>query len=165
MIVPGAAVAEVCDKVRPGWARANGPATGVTEVLYLFATGPGLAAVLLTVAGFTFYRWWLFALAALVSAFLTFVAIAAALPDPTGLAGLARAEGCLGPPYLSIAVTAAITLLNVIRAVMALRLRETEHAKGAGPVGRYGQDDETGTGDAGQGHAASGGPEIHDGDG
>ncbi|MBN7784888.1 hypothetical protein JYP51_08160 [Ponticoccus gilvus] len=90
-LFPQAALAEVCDKVRPLWNPAEGPASA----LRFRSSWGGLAAV----CGWSA---------------LVFVIVFGDAQDPTGITPLARAEGCIGSPALFIALVAAICVGTVV---------------------------------------------------
>lgn len=117
-LLPCAAWAEVCDKERPMWVQAT-PATGFSEAAHLLAspTGIALAALLVVAAVIKLRALWV-ATALVWGATTCVIWLNARTPDPTGIRERAIAEGCIGPPHLSIALVAAITLLTLY---MALR--------------------------------------------
>ena len=93
LLVPAPALAEVCDKLRPGWVAADGPVGWFGEMLFTFTSPPGLA--LLVLFGLAMWRGWrwllaLVSLAAFALAFLLYIGSGAEL------AALAQAEGCIG---------------------------------------------------------------------
>ncbi len=101
--LPSPAWAEVCDKARPGW---DGAHVGVVgEAISLFLSPAGVALLLLSLIALRFRHQWV-GLAAVIlwTVFITVVTMA----DPTGVRGLAMAEGCIGAPTLFIAAVAAI---------------------------------------------------------
>ncbi|WP_299208570.1 hypothetical protein [uncultured Tateyamaria sp.] len=102
-MLPQAAMAEVCDKERPGW---DGMPVGmIGEAINLFLSPAGVALLLLSLVALRFRHQWI-GLAAVIlwTVFITIVTMA----DPTGVRGLAMVEGCIGPPTLFIAAVAAI---------------------------------------------------------
>ncbi len=109
-LLPTAALAEVCDKQRPNWDPALGPATGLDELVFLFTSLPGLGILgALTLAALTGQKRY-FAITALFS---TLVGAALSLP-PDDLTLAAIAEGCVGPQTLPIATCAAIAALSLM---------------------------------------------------
>ncbi|WP_146188628.1 hypothetical protein [Pseudoprimorskyibacter insulae] len=104
-LVPGSAMAEVCEKLRPGWDAAAGPTSGLSEALQL-AMSPAplilLAASALAVlrrssrGGMIVVLFW--------AAYLMLLSMA----DQGGVTHQARIEGCMGNPALFIAGVIAI---------------------------------------------------------
>ena len=93
------ALAEVCDKVRPGWTSQRGQISQF-EDLFLFLAGPaGLLVVALTVVALIARRQWL---SRLCSGMIlgTAVLVVADWIWPDDITRLAIAEGCLIPPIL-----------------------------------------------------------------
>ncbi|MDU9002890.1 hypothetical protein [Sedimentitalea todarodis] len=107
------ALAEVCDKERPGWTPADGPATGLDEVVFHATSLPGLgilgALTLALLVGGRLY-WTLSALFSGVIALALWTTHSA--PDDITLAAIA--EGCVGPKSLSIGFLAAIFVVALL---------------------------------------------------
>ena len=103
------ALAEVCDKERPGWD--GTPATAVTEAIALFSTPLGLFLLIATAITLRFRNAW-GGLATTVgwTGFITIVVSA----DPSGVQGFAISEGCIGPPTLFVALSIAICIVTII---------------------------------------------------
>lgn len=105
-LFPNAAFAEVCDKMRPGWAPSQGQVSQFDDVVFFFSTSPFMltCAGLIVVSLLLRNRWMCF-LSALVS--LVFAAGRAGewVFEWNGTVHKgAIAEGCMAPPYLLIAV-------------------------------------------------------------
>lgn len=107
-ILPSAALAEICDKERPYWSPADGPATGLDELFHIATTLPGLgilgAFTLALLTGRKLY----FGVAALFSGI---VCLGLWYESRSGLHALGRAEGCVGDLTLTIWVLATLTLI------------------------------------------------------
>lgn len=102
-ILPGAAWAEVCDTVRPGWDGTS--ATQVTEALGLFTSPLILFLVAALGVAVVFRHAMGTALVALLwSFFITYLV----LPDTSGVRSAAANEGCIASPALFIGLSAAI---------------------------------------------------------
>ena len=109
-LAPAPALAEVCDKVRPFWTPGR-PATAVDELLGLMATPPSLVLLVLTALALRLrHAWGALAVVVLWSTWVSFAVMRT--PGPT--LGAARAEGCIGPPTLFIAVVAAICVATIL---------------------------------------------------
>ena len=103
LLAPGAAQADVCADLRPGW---DGSAVGpIQEALYLFVTPLSLFLILTSLLVLRFRHQW--GALAVVVGWTVLVSIVA-MADPTGLQEIARAEGCMGSPALFIGIVAAI---------------------------------------------------------
>ncbi len=118
------ALAGVCDTERPGWHAADGPATGLDELLFHAGSLPGLGILgALTLAMLTGGRlYW--ALGALFAG-VTALALWTARSAPDDLARAAMAEGCVGPQGPSIALCAAISVV-ALSGLMRTRPRGTD---------------------------------------
>lgn len=113
-LFPQAALAEVCDKVRPLWNPAEGPAGALNEALH-FATIPvSLVLLLATAIALRFRSSWGGLAAVCGWSALVFVIVFGDAQDPTGIVPMARAEGCIGSPALFIALVAAICVGTVV---------------------------------------------------
>ena len=100
-LCPGVVWAEVCDKVRPGWSRADGPASGWDEAVFLFTSAPGLILLALVGISLASGRRGLAAFAAAMGLALGAMrAIDAVRPDT--VAAFAAQEGCLGPQGVAL---------------------------------------------------------------
>lgn len=108
-LLAGPALAEVCDKARPGWDGA--PVTALDEAMFLFTTPISLflIAALATAVVFRHAMG-----AALVALLWGFYITSLILPDQAGTDAAARAEGCAASPALYIALSGAICLAAVI---------------------------------------------------
>jgi hypothetical protein len=107
MVTATPAMAEVCDKSRPGWSPDHGPVTALGEAL-VFAATPA-ALLLLAGVGVGWYLRQQLLLTAVVMASLVF-AIPRIWPVNPDLTAAARAEGCMGPPTLVIGLLGLIWL-------------------------------------------------------
>lgn len=103
-LLPGAAWAEVCDKVRPGWD--GTPVTMVGEALVQFMTIPSLALLLASAIAIRFRSQW--GAAAVVVLWTIWVSVVAFLDTTGGIRDAAIIEGCIGAPVLFIVAVAAI---------------------------------------------------------
>lgn len=104
--LPLPALAEVCDKVRPGWDGA--PVSVWQEALWLFGSPAALVLLLCSVLAFRFKSSW-GALAVFVG--WSFLVGAFTFWDPTGgQRALAKAEGCIGSPAIFVAVVLVISV-------------------------------------------------------
>jgi len=107
-LLPSAALAEVCDKERPDWNPAHGPATGLDELVFLFTSLPGLGMLgAITLAALTGQKRY-FAITALFSALIG-AAQWITVTAPDELTRAAISEGCVGPQTLPIAACAILT--------------------------------------------------------
>ena len=103
-LLPGPALAEVCDKVRPFW-EPGSPATAWDEFLGLMATPPSLILLLLSAVAVRFGQQLAVLLAVVGWSFwVSYVALST--PDQVRLDAIA--EGCIGSPTLFILAVAAI---------------------------------------------------------
>lgn len=108
-LFPSAAVAEVCDKVRPLWAPSSGPASAWDELIALLSLPIPLSVTALTILAL-FTRW---RLLTVISALL-WVGLAAVValdhygPVLDDVRYFAIKEGCIGSPHLFIALAIAI---------------------------------------------------------
>lgn len=115
LVLPGPAFAQACEKLRPGWTLQDGPLGPVQEWAAMAASLPGLILLGL----FLFALFLRFRVLMALSLFLTGVMAAMLLTAPMWdgdtLAGAARAEGCLGPPWMAglwFGVMSVFTLLR-----------------------------------------------------
>jgi hypothetical protein len=111
-LLPTAALAEVCDKERPDWAPALGPATGLDELVFLFTSLPGLGILgAFTLAVLTAQKRYF----AITAVFATLVGAALWLTAtaPDDLTRAAITEGCVGPQTLPIASCVVIAALSI----------------------------------------------------
>ncbi len=112
LLVPAPALAEVCDKLRPGWAVADGPVGWLGEMLFTFTSPPGLA--LLALFGLAMWRGWrwllvIVTLAAVTLAFLLYVG------NGAEMAAMARREGCIGSQTPAAALSLLLGVLAFLR--------------------------------------------------
>lgn len=116
MLTASPAMAEVCGAQRPDWIPSDGAVSSVGEALYLFTSLPGLAilgAFVLALTRGTTLDW-------LLASFLPVVVGISVAVGATGDTNVAaQAEGCAGPPGLSvtlcIALAATAIALGVVR--------------------------------------------------
>ena len=111
-LAPAPALADVCALERPDWDPSLGPATGLTELFFLFTSLPGLGILgALTLAALTGQKRYF-----VISAVFALV-IGAALwinaTQPDDLTRTAIAEGCVGPQTLPIVACAIIALVSL----------------------------------------------------
>jgi hypothetical protein len=99
----GPAFAEVCDKIRPDWSPADGRIGALGDAIYMSQTGFGLVAATLLVMGLVVRLRWIRFIA---SGGLVLMAIPLILEwwNMPAMYREALAEGCLGLPYVTIAV-------------------------------------------------------------
>ena len=109
-LFPTPALAEACDKIRPGWD--GGPVGPVAEAITLFSSPIALILLFLTALVFRFRSSWG---ALTLCLFWSFLITAVTFFDPTGgVRTLAAAEGCVGSPWLFITVVAALSVGMVL---------------------------------------------------
>ena len=111
LIAPLPAWAEVCDKERPDWVAANGPATGLDELFFLFTSLPGLGILgALTLAALTGQMRY-FAIS-LVFSVLVGAGYWMNATQPDEITRAAIAEGCVGPQALPLTALGVIALTS-----------------------------------------------------
>ncbi|MBE1296133.1 MAG: hypothetical protein GJ678_07805 [Rhodobacteraceae bacterium] len=106
---PASAWAEVCDKERPSWDPASGPATALDELI-------GLSTLPITIALFALAIFALISRSRFLKALSGFlwgglaliVSLDAYGPIVDDVRYYAIKEGCIGPPHLFIALAIAI---------------------------------------------------------
>lgn len=111
-LLPGAAQAEVCDKIRPNWQTATGAQSAAEEAAYVLFSPVGLVVLGLLAASLVFPRRW-FAIVAVLPA-VGFGSLLA-LGRRGEMSAQAMAEGCVGsitPTLLILMVLAAVTLIR-----------------------------------------------------
>ncbi len=110
VLLPGAALAEVCDKIRPGWDISNGPVSQVDNVLFFFSASPAtIILVGLIVISLLLRNRWMCLISALVSiALATILMLDWVLEWGGKVTEFGIAEGCVVPPYLLSAVFLAV---------------------------------------------------------
>lgn len=102
------AVAEVCDKMRPDWNPADGPAGAFGEAITLLTSPWALLTIAFIVAAY-FLRQAILAHAAIALATSLMVVLAVIpLLIASPILEAARTEGCVGPGYLRFFVGALI---------------------------------------------------------
>lgn len=108
-LFPSAAVAEVCDKVRPLWSRSSGPASAWDELFALLSLPITLSVTALTILAL-FTRWRLLTVisALLWAGLASVVAYDNYGPVLDDVRYFAIKEGCIGSPHLFIALAIAI---------------------------------------------------------
>ncbi|THD83498.1 hypothetical protein E7811_09440 [Aliigemmobacter aestuarii] len=112
LAAPRAALAEVCDKIRPAWDAAAGPIGWWGEFAHVFGSIPVMA--LLTVFLVSMWRGWRWVLAP-----VSFAAMALAVLLYIGSGAETRAqavaEGCVGNVYPAAAALALVSVLAFVR--------------------------------------------------
>lgn len=112
-LLPGAAPAGVCDRVRPYW-QPGSPATAWDELLGLMATPPSLALLLLSAL---VLRWRHSGGALAVTVLWSlWVSVAVFRGTADEIRQRAVAEGCIGSPALFILAVAALCAAMVLHA-------------------------------------------------
>lgn len=114
-LVPKAALAEVCDKIRPGWVVANGPQSAAEETAYVLFSPVGIGVLGILAVALIFPRRWL-AILAVLPAFALCALLA--LGRRGEMSALAITEGCVGsitPTLLILALLCAVTLTRAFR--------------------------------------------------
>lgn len=110
MLVPGAAMAEVCDKERPGW---DGTATTMLdEAVSLAATVPSLVLILATALALRFRS--AKGGLAVVVLWTAWVSVVAFVGNATPIRQAALQEGCIASPALFIGLVAAICVATIL---------------------------------------------------
>ena len=112
LLVPAPALAEVCDKLRPGWVPGSPPVGWFGETLFTFTAPPAL--LLLALFALAMWRGWrwllvLVSLAAFALAFLLYVG------NGAEMAAAARSEGCIGSQTPAAALSLLLGLLAFLR--------------------------------------------------
>lgn len=116
LLLPGPAMAEVCDKIRPDWSAATGAQGVLAETAYVLASPPSLGCLSLLLLALILPRLWLAIPATLLT--LAFAALLI-VSRQSDMAALARAEGCLAtatPSALLLALAAVLTLARALHA-------------------------------------------------
>lgn len=104
VLIPAApAFAAVCDKIRPDWSPNDGPIGALGDTIFMSQTGFGMVAATFLVMGLVVRHRWIRLVA---SGGLALMAIPLLLEwwKMPPLYREALAEGCLGLPYVTIAV-------------------------------------------------------------
>lgn len=109
-LLPGAAWAEVCEKVRPGWDGTE--ATMVSETITQFSTVPALLLLLASAVAIRFRSQW--GVATVVVLWTIWVSVVAFFDATGGMRDAAMTEGCIGAPVLFILVIAAICIGMIV---------------------------------------------------
>lgn len=108
-LLPGPALAAVCDDARPNWDGV--PVTAFAEAVSLLSTPPALILLVATALVVRFKNQW----GGLVVVVLwTLFASLLTMFDPTGVREIATQEGCFGSPALFIAAVAAICVAMIL---------------------------------------------------
>ncbi|KIN65371.1 hypothetical protein Z945_413 [Sulfitobacter noctilucae] len=110
-ILPGAAMAEVCDKVRPLWG-GPAPATLWDEFIGLAGTPVSLVLILASALAFRFRSQW--GGLAVVVGWTLWVSMVAFYGGHDSIRQQAISEGCIGSPALFIGAVAAICIAMII---------------------------------------------------
>jgi MFS family permease len=110
LVSPTALFAEVCDKERPLWN--GGPVFAWQEALYYLTSPIGWPLLAVCALALLFQRSWLWVICGIVAALIGWAAIKLPHLDDISVNfyELMQQEGCLGPPHLSIAICAAISV-------------------------------------------------------
>lgn len=109
---PTGAWAEVCDKERPSWDPASGPATALDELIELSSLPVPIALLALVIVALVSRSRFLYALAGFLwGSLVLIVSLDAYGPIVDDLRFYAIKEGCIGPPGLFIALAIAICAL------------------------------------------------------
>ena len=103
-LLPGAAWAEVCEKVRPAWDGTEVTMTG--EAITQFSTVPALLLLLASAIAIRFRSQW--GVATAVVLWTVWVSVVAFFDATGGMRDAAMTEGCIGAPVLFIIAVAAI---------------------------------------------------------
>lgn len=114
-LLPQAAWAEVCDKIRPDWNPDQGPVTGGAETLYILTSPMGVGLILLMALAMVFPRRWLALLAALPTLAVAGVLFIGRQAD---MATTAMATGCIGsalPAVVLLVLASAMVLVRGFR--------------------------------------------------
>ncbi len=109
--MPSAAMAEVCDKVRPFWEPGT-QATAWDEFLGLMATPPSLILLVASALALRFRHQW--AALAVMVLWTLWVSMIAFYSTDNEINQQALSEGCIGSPALFIGVVAAICVGLII---------------------------------------------------
>ena len=112
VLIPAPALAEVCDKLRPGWEPGSAPVGWLGETLFIFTSPPGL--LLLALFALAMWRGWRWLL---VIVTLAAVALAFLLYTGNGaeMAVAARIEGCIGSQSPAAALSLLLGVLAFLR--------------------------------------------------
>jgi hypothetical protein len=108
------AMAEVCDKQRPGWTPADGPATMFTELVQFLVWGGGGVVVLGLILGLYFRKTIVLNAVLLVSLIM---AVPYIWPLDPETRYFAMTEGCIGAPTLVLGVLGLIWVAALIGAL------------------------------------------------
>lgn len=111
-LFPAPALAEVCEKVRPGWNMADGPVGVLGETMFILSSFPGLVVLAFLAFGLARpHRWISIACGLPALAFGVLLAVSRG----TATADLALKEGCLGNAFPVALVLIAIGALTILR--------------------------------------------------
>lgn len=123
-LAPTTAWAEVCDKVRPNWD--GTPQTVLDHTIWMLAHPSGLLVLGVFALALVLRRWWGWLLSGLVGLFISLLLILDEIPtEMTYIHDLAQLEGCVGAPYLSLTLVAAITAVSFYRGLNGRKSQET----------------------------------------
>lgn len=103
-LIPSAAFAEVCDKMREDWDGQS--VSAFEEALFLFSSWPALILILATLAALRFRSQWGGLLVCVGWSGLIYLVTFGS--DRDGVLAQAQAEGCIGSPALFIGAVLAI---------------------------------------------------------
>ncbi len=108
-LVPTKALADACDKERPLWNPATGPATALNELVYLATLPVSLTLLALAALALAMRLRSLLIIAAVLWGGLSVIIVWDNFgPVLDDVRWLAMEEGCIGPSYLFIALAIAI---------------------------------------------------------
>jgi hypothetical protein len=121
------ALAEVCDKERPGWDPGDGPVGQLGETFGILggmlSTAPGIALLAFLLLPLVWPNRWLCLLAATFAGLFTYALAADWWEDP--VAHFAIIEGCRAAPILPIALFGGLCLWMLWRGVRPRRAPKT----------------------------------------
>jgi hypothetical protein len=110
LLTPSAALAEVCDKIRPGWIPGT-QATALSEAFHLFTTLPAILLLLCSVLVLRKRsQWGALAVVVLWSGMISLITFL----DTPFVSEAAKLEGCIGAPTLFIGAVAAICMAMIL---------------------------------------------------
>jgi hypothetical protein len=126
LVSPTALFAEVCDKERPLWN--GGPVSAWQEAIGYLTSPIGWLLLAVCALALLFRRRWLWAICGIVAALIGWAAVKLPHLDDISVNfyELMQQEGCLGPPHLSIAICAAISVSSFYT---AFKRRKTQKDK------------------------------------
>lgn len=111
-LAPQLALAGVCEATRPYWNPEDGDATGMSEIIDLFTSVPGLGILGAILLGILTKTRVYSAIAALFAGIMG-IAFWVLESDPNGVTQQAMDEGCIGPQGPVIITCMIITFMSV----------------------------------------------------